>query len=119
MTNAIDDRVAARLEIAAANISSRRARNATYRGVHRRLRMLRGAANGHLCADCSKPAKEWAYDHSDPNAATCPRTGMLYSPDIAHYSPRCRSCHEALDSGPRPLKDMRLPGWADETWPSA
>jgi hypothetical protein len=53
-----------------------------YKGVHHRLRRLRGPARDHLCA-CGEQAAEWAFDEP---------TG--FSNDLSRYRPECQSCHK-------------------------
>lgn len=69
--------------------------HASYDAIHQRLRALRGRASGHECVDCAGPARQWSYDHTDPNE----RLSDLgpYSVDLAHYHPRCVSCHKSFD----------------------
>ena len=38
-----------------------------------------------------------ALDCADPDELACPKTGLAYSLDQEHYSPRCRSCHAKYD----------------------
>lgn len=74
----------------------------TYNGMHRRIRRLRGRALEHLCT-CGAQAREWAYDHCDPNERTeivtvGNWTGVvIYSLDALHYVPLCKSCHRRMD----------------------
>lgn len=67
----------------------------TYSGAHDRVRHARGAASGHLCADCGGQASQWSYDHADANEK--PSTEGPYSADVEHYEPRCVPCHKAFD----------------------
>lgn len=68
----------------------------TYNGLHRRLRREIGSASEYACVDCSEPAHEWSYDHSDPDALA-DSTGSLYSLNPSHYEPRCHTCHRRFD----------------------
>lgn len=61
-----------------------------YRTAHVRLTRSRGPASGYLCVDCGDQAREWSYDHGDPNELTSDR-GAPYSPDPDRYQPRCIS----------------------------
>lgn len=70
----------------------------TYVGAHCRVKRIHGPASDHLCVDCGQPARDWSYDHSDPNEKLS-REGLSYSPDPAHYEARCKSCHRIFDSG--------------------
>jgi hypothetical protein len=69
-----------------------------YRAAHERLRAQRGAAEGHQCIDCGKPAAHWSYNHTDHNQqqSDC---GLPFSVEPRHYSPRCVPCHKAFDVG--------------------
>jgi hypothetical protein len=85
-----------------------------YSGAHSRIKANQGAPSEHLCIDCGRPAKDWSYDHEDPNQLTedCGRyQGRPYSADPAHYVPRCRKCHNTFDALPRPVDWS--PGWWD------
>lgn len=64
--------------------------------LHQRLRRTKGSASAHNCCDCGSQAHEWAYQHTDPKPRTDSK-GQLYSPDMVHYKPMCRSCHRFLD----------------------
>lgn len=68
---------------------------ATYEGMHQRVRAAKGSARKHACTDCGKPARHWSYDRADPNEQTGDKG--LYSLDIGHYVPRCVSCHKTFD----------------------
>jgi hypothetical protein len=67
----------------------------TYSGMHDRLRRWRGSASQHRCADCGNQAKQWSYDHADPNEKQSEEGP--YSAKTAHYVPRCVRCHKAYD----------------------
>lgn len=71
--------------------------SATYIGVHRRLRAVRGPASAYECPACGQPASEWAYDHTDPEVRVDDR-GCRYSVDLARYLPLCSSCHRQYDT---------------------
>ena len=75
----------------------------TYRSVHSRLTAQRGRASDYRCVSCPAWAREWSYDHADPDARheAHPRTGapMYYSLDLSHYVPRCKACHRDFDRG--------------------
>jgi hypothetical protein len=74
--------------------------NVEYGAVHCRLRSHRGSARSHSCEDCGQPAKQWSYNHDDPNELI-QQSGVLqglpYSSDVNHYSPRCVPCHKRFD----------------------
>lgn len=69
---------------------------ATYRTVHSRLVAARGKASNHECVDCGDTAREWSYDHTDPESKHDDRGGD-YSVDLDRYEPRCRTCHFYFD----------------------
>lgn len=77
--------------------------NPGYLAMHKQVYRRRGTASAHPCAHCGGPAKQWAYDHADPNE----RIGTMvvrgepvelrYSEDPEHYLPLCISCHVRFD----------------------
>lgn len=71
--------------------------HATYNAVHQRLILMFGRASTHSCA-CGSPARQWAYQHTDPDEKRHP-SGYPYSTDVHHYKPMCVSCHKTLDLG--------------------
>lgn len=75
-----------------------------YHGIHGRLQTERGRASSQPCADCGNPARDWSYDHEDPDE----RASDLgpYSLKLEHYQPRCSRCHRVLDNG-------RHEGWRE------
>lgn len=74
----------------------------SYVTVHRRLIRERGKAREHACVDCGERAREWSYDHADPDewweVRVDPFLVLPYSLDLSHYAPRCTSCHRLLDA---------------------
>lgn len=68
---------------------------ASYPAVHQRLHYQRGSARDHPCVDCGQRAAHWSYDHADPNERST--SAGPYSVDLAHYQPRCVSCHKRFD----------------------
>lgn len=71
-----------------------------YRSAHERVEEERVPAYLHPCADCGGNAKEWSYDHTDPDelyATDAANMGAAYSLDPYRYSPRCKSCHIRFD----------------------
>jgi hypothetical protein len=73
-----------------------------YNTAHRRVSTARGPASRHDCVSCGSPAREWAYDHADPDARIAssenPRiAGMPYSLNADHYQPMCKACHKKFD----------------------
>ena len=69
----------------------------TYNGMHHRLKSMLGSARLYGCVECGLTARDWAYDHTDPNEATEDGTGYPYSTDPDRYAPMCRSCHIRFD----------------------
>lgn len=70
---------------------------ATYAGIHQRLRRARGSAKGYGCVDCGASARQWSYDHADPDGRIDDVLGLPYSTDLDHYDPRCVPCHKKHD----------------------
>ena len=71
-----------------------------YEAAHKRVHKTRGLASDYLCIDCSSAAKDWSYDHSDPDEKRQLNSygyTLPYSCNPEHYEPRCRACHNALD----------------------
>lgn len=68
-----------------------------YARVHDRLREVFGRAADHPCVDCGNQARDWSYDHQDPNERVSPR-GLVFTEDLSHYAPRCISCHRNFDA---------------------
>lgn len=92
--------------------------NATYHALHDRLKAARGPASCYDCVGCGRPAKQWAYDHSDP----APRAEMLggayrseveYSVDLFRYFPLCARCHQRFDSDYRYEQQPTCPNGHD------
>lgn len=72
----------------------------TYGAVHMQVTKARGRAATHPCAgECGRQARDWAYDHRDPDALTCQWYGktVQYSLNPEHYRPMCRPCHTVYD----------------------
>lgn len=67
-----------------------------YVAAHDRVRRLHGSAKGYACVDCGGPARQWSYDHTDPNERLH-KGKYAYSPDPARYVPRCVPCHKVFD----------------------
>lgn len=71
-----------------------------YSAAHYRIRAALGKAAEHPCTDCSAPASDWSYDHTDPDELVSDHpqsAGSRYSLKPEHYAPRCKSCHKAFD----------------------
>jgi hypothetical protein len=71
---------------------------ATYFAVHQRVRKARGSASTYVCG-CGRPAKQWAYDHSDPEQKyeLIGATMTAYSIDVERYEAKCVRCHKRAD----------------------
>lgn len=68
-----------------------------YWQAHQAVKAIHGSASLHDCAFCSGDAKDWAYNHRDPNAKIARFNGCSYSTDPAYYIPLCRPCHLEFD----------------------
>lgn len=69
----------------------------SYPGAHRHVERARGRAADHCCvAGCGRPARAWAYDHSDTQGEIVTERGP-YSPDVDRYFPLCVSDHIRFD----------------------
>ena len=70
-----------------------------YGSAHQRVRRRRGSASQYPCAHCGSNAKDWAYDHADPNERIVENRGkrLPISLSIDHYMPLCRNCHRNFD----------------------
>lgn len=74
--------------------------NITSHSAHERVRRLWGPASRHLCIKCGGPAKEWAYDGTDPSqlyGATGHGYWAIYSRFPEFYMPMCQPCHRRRD----------------------
>jgi len=67
----------------------------SYDGWHARLYAIKGRAADHTCVDCHCAARDWSYDHCDPDERQS--DDGPYSLDASHYAPRCRRCHSTFD----------------------
>ena len=73
----------------------------TWHAIHKRLSRTFGPAREQLCIDCAAPAREWSYNGLDCAEIAAPEG--RYSLNLAHYDPRCVSCHRKFDgAGKRP-----------------
>lgn len=71
--------------------------DATYETVHIRVKLQRGPARNYPCVSCGKQARDWAYDHTDPNERSDPNGSRPYSLDLDCYRAMCVPCHRAFD----------------------
>lgn len=72
-------------------------RDIGYSAAHDQVRAARGPAANYPCVNCGAEARQWAYDHADPNERSSD-VGP-YSVDIEHYQPMCVPCHKRFDLG--------------------
>lgn len=81
-------------------------------GAHSRVSALWGKASQYPCVQCGEPAKDWAYDGTDPAEKYGPqaRRGKeywsFYSICPEFYMPMCRPCHRSRD-GARAQRELR------------
>ena len=68
-------------------------RNA-YNKAHYRVVKLWGPARNYLCIACGDPARDWAYDGTDPGERGVKRKYSLW-PEF--YMPMCHACHLGRD----------------------
>ena len=72
-----------------------------YIGMHKRIYAELGKASLYPCSapGCTAQAKQWAYDHLDPDQKTEIQDGYLvsFSTHIEHYVPMCVPCQKKLD----------------------
>lgn len=104
-----------RVEQVALKNKQRRLAVPGYKALHHRLARAQGKASLHPCVEhCGRDAKEWSYDHSDPNEIeemVVSRSRGLrlvrYSIHLDRYSPRCGPCHHRLDKPHVQAQDER------------
>lgn len=65
--------------------------------AHARVVQARGRADSYPCQHCDGEAREWAYDHQDPDEV--PSSEGPYSLDVSRYMPLCVRCHRQFDLG--------------------
>jgi hypothetical protein len=76
-----------------------------YPRMHARVRSQRGPASDLQCIDCEAWADTWSYvrgcsdEKTGPTKPHDPESTQVapYCEHVAHYQPRCRSCHGLLD----------------------
>lgn len=70
-----------------------------YTGVHLRLRAEYGPASDYECEHCGGEARDWAYNHDDPNERVDPVQRLVYSTGGRDfYLPLCCLCHGRFDA---------------------
>jgi hypothetical protein len=73
-----------------------------YWKAHRAVEDIHGRAKLHDCAFCGRrDARDWAYNHRDPDEKVAKYNGCAYSKDPNCYIPLCRSCHRRFDKNHR------------------
>lgn len=82
--------------------------DAGYLAVHKRLHRWRGPADQFKCEQCGEQARDWSYDHTDPDQRY--ESGKPYSIDLTRYVPLCISCHRILDKQRARLRQGEAPG---------
>lgn len=81
----------------------------SYEQVHDRLKSTRGRAATHRCVGCGEQARDWAYNHSEPEPLIS-KKGSPYSQDLKAYDPMCSPCHkrrDRLQRRPDPMVKIR------------
>lgn len=68
-----------------------------YFSWHQRLASMQGRAAEYSCVDCGHQAAHWSYDHAAVDEKIDHRSGLPYTTDPDHYSPRCHRCHMQFD----------------------
>ena len=72
-----------------------------YNAAHENVVKTRGRAAEYECLHCGGPARDWAYNHSDPNEAEQYREQtkaiVFYSMHAEYYIPLCKTCHLKYD----------------------
>lgn len=82
-----------------------------YGAAHDRVRRRNGRATDYGCAHgCGRQARDWAYDHKDPNELVSETHGCAYSSDPDHYIPLCVSCHRKFDGSAANLRPTAASG---------
>lgn len=90
------------------NAVSWQGENVTYYSAHGRVKVLWGSASQYPCIQCGNAANDWAYDGTDPTAASGSVTvngkeyQVTYSTWPEFYMPMCTGCHAARDAEARP-----------------
>jgi hypothetical protein len=74
----------------------------TYWGMHSRLKINKGYASEHPCADCENTASDWSWDNSCTDikygVAKAGRPSLNpFFLHLEHYQPRCTPCHIQFD----------------------
>ncbi len=85
-----------------------------FAAAHVRVTTLWGKASQYPCIECGGPARDWAYDGTDPTellgTGVAGGSLMRYSRFPEFYMPMCRKCHHGRDKGAaaRELREYRI-----------
>lgn len=71
----------------------------SYGAAHGRVHKARGPASDYPCVRCGGQARDWAYDHADPDVRYDVQIHSPFSLDPNHYQPMCVQCHRRFDCG--------------------
>lgn len=81
--------------------NAHRRNDSGYGAAHWRCVKDRGPSTSYSCVDCGEQARQWSYNHDDPNEllGTSGLGGqvMPFSLKPEYYSPRCVPCHKRFD----------------------
>lgn len=80
----------------------------SYRAAHARTQTHRGLASVYDCTVCGEQAKQWAYDHEDPDEKQSDQGSFSTDPD--HYRAMCVSCHLRFDRNRSANDQLRFIG---------
>jgi len=72
-----------------------------YSSAHEFVIAAKGRAAEHNCLHCGEQARDWAYNHEDPNEVEQYRKQtkavVAYSMHAEYYIPLCKHCHLEFD----------------------
>lgn len=71
------------------------AERSAYNRAHYRVKKLWGNAAQYPCISCGAPARDWAYDGTDPASFGAVKWKCSQYPEF--YMPMCRTCHLGMD----------------------
>lgn len=86
--------------------------------AHRRVWKLWGPASRYRCIDCLGPAKDWAYDGTDPTERLVMESrdrGQRYSQYPEFYAPKCKKCHLSRDRRAAAEELFEYRKWKNDT----
>ncbi|AYQ99828.1 HNH endonuclease [Mycobacterium phage Manda] len=93
----------------------------SFQSAHLRVRVLWGSASRYSCVACGGPAREWAYDGTDPSQLYGDTnqgrrdTHSYYSRFPEFYMPMCVKCHRSRDNTLAKLELREYRQWKTET----